>query len=451
MKNKTSYVCQACGYRAPKWLGRCPDCGGWNTLVEERSFVGRKKGLADIGETVTPQPISTLNMVEEDRIKTEIRELDRVLGGGIVLGSTILIGGDPGIGKSTLLLKAMGMLADLGNTILYVSGEESPRQIKMRGERLGVSSENLLIYPETSLDNIIKTIKTTKPGMVVIDSIQTLYSENLESSPGSVSQLRECAAQIILLVKKMEIPVFLVGHVTKDGSIAGPRVLEHMVDAVLYFEGERGYPFRILRAVKNRFGSVMEIGVFEMKNSGLEEVSNPSAFFLAERPVDASGSVVVSSLEGSRPILVELQSLISPTTVGIARRTIVGIDHNRVAIIVAILEKKAGMNLANHDIFFKVAGGIKLMEPAIDLGIGVSIASNFLDKAIDPNTVVFGEVGLGGEIRVVSQADLRIREAHKLGFTRCIMPKDSLKSIKRGDSLDLIAVSSIAEVIDVLF
>ncbi len=450
-KIRTIYTCQTCAYRSPKWLGRCPDCGGWNTLLEERLFSERKKGASLIESGSSPQPISLLNNDKEDRITTGIGELDRVLGGGLTLGSAVLIGGDPGIGKSTLLLKAMGEMAGRGSKILYVSGEESPRQIGVRGERLSVLSDELLIYAETVAERIIQTVKAVRPDVIVIDSVQTLYSESLESSPGSVSQVRESASQVILYGKGMDVPVFLVGHVTKDGAIAGPRVLEHMVDTVLYFEGERGYPFRILRAVKNRFGSVMEIGVFEMKDSGLEEVSNPSLLFLAERPVDASGSVVLSSIEGTRPILVEIQSLISPTAIGVPRRTVVGMDSNRVAIIVAILEKKAGLNMANQDIYLKVAGGLRLEEPAIDMGIAVSIASNFLDKAIDPNTVVFGEVGLGGEIRAVGHAELRVKEARKLGFTRCVVPKDSLKGVRAGKSLELIGVASIDEVMSVLF
>jgi DNA repair protein RadA/Sms len=447
---KTVYTCQSCGYQSPKWLGRCPDCTSWNTLLEER-IVKEKKIPAVFKGSISPQPISSLSKGDENRLSTEIGELDRVLGAGVVLGSTVLVGGDPGIGKSTLLLEAMGRLADKGCTVLYVSGEESSKQIKLRGERIGITSENLFIYPETMIERILGSIEAIKPGVIVIDSIQSVYTEGLESSPGSVSQVRETALQLINYTKKKEIPLFLIGHITKDGSIAGPKVLEHMVDTVLYFEGEKGHPYRILRAVKNRFGSVLEIGVFEMKDAGLEEVNNPSALFLEGRAVDASGSVVVSSVEGTRPILVEIQSLICPTAFGMPRRTIVGIDHNRVAIILAILEKKAGLRLANHDVFLKVAGGIRLEEPAIDLGIAVSIASNFLDKVIDSKTLVFGEVGLAGEIRTVNRVELRVKEAKALGFTRCILPKDSFKGIKVDGSLDIIGVSSIKEAMDVLF
>jgi DNA repair protein RadA/Sms len=450
VRTKTVFVCQSCGYRFPKWLGRCPDCTAWNTLIEER-VIKKRKVPAVIKESASPQPISSLSKREEDRLSTEIGELDRVLGSGIVLGSTVLVGGDPGIGKSTLILEAMGRLANKGCRVLYISGEESSRQIKLRGERIGVTSDNLFVYSETMIERVLESVDAIKPGVLVIDSIQSVYTEGLESSPGSVSQVREAAAQLINYTKKKEIPLFLIGHVTKEGSIAGPKVLEHMVDTVLYFEGEKGHPYRILRAVKNRFGSVLEIGVFEMKDAGFEEVKNPSVLFLKERPVDASGSVVVSSIEGTRPILVEIQSLVCPTVFGMPRRTVVGVDHNRVAIMLAILEKKAGLKLANHDVFLKVTGGIRLEEPAIDLGIAVSIASNFLDKAIDSKTLVFGEIGLTGEIRTVNQVELRVKEAKTLGFTRCLLPKDSLKGLRVDGSLDIIGVSSIKEAMDVLF
>jgi len=450
VKIKTIYTCQSCGYQSPKWLGKCPDCNQWNSLVEEKAFE-EKRGLQVFEGGSSPQPITTLEVKEEDRLKTGIGELDRVLGGGIVLGSAILIGGDPGIGKSTLLLQAMARLAKNGEKVLYVSGEESPKQTKIRGERLGVASENLFIYAENTLERILDSVKRLKPGILIIDSIQTMYTQALESSPGSVSQVREASSQLIFNAKGMDMPIFLVGHVTKDGSIAGPRVLEHMVDTVLYFEGERGHQFRILRAVKNRYGSVMEIGVFEMHDKGLEEVTNPSALFLAERPQNASGSVVVSSLEGTRPILVEIQSLVCPTIFGIPKRTVVGVDFNRVSLLTAVLEKKAGLNIANHDIFLKVTGGIRLEEPAIDLGIIASLASNFLDRPIPPKTVVFGEVGLAGEVRGISQAEPRINEAEKLGFDRCILPKDNLSKIKGKGSLELIGVTSVKEMMDALF
>ncbi len=450
-KVKTIYSCQSCGHTSYRWLGKCPDCNGWNTFLEEKVVEEKRKGSALISSQSTPLPISKLNMAEEDRVSTGLPELDRVLGGGLVPGSAVLIGGDPGIGKSTLLLQAMGRFAASGHRVLYVSGEESMRQIRLRGERLGALSEDLLVYSETSLEKILSTIKECSPGVVVIDSVQTVATDELESSPGSVSQVREVSARLISCIKNMEIPLFLVGHVTKDGAIAGPKVLEHMVDTVLYFEGERGHPFRILRAVKNRFGSVMEIGVFEMKESGLEEVSNPSEIFLAERPVGASGSAVVSSLEGTRTILVEVQSLVCPTLFGVPRRTVSGVDYNRVVLLAAVLEKKAGIALANHDIFIKVAGGLRLDEPAIDLGVVASITSNFLDRPIEPDTVIFGEVGLAGEVRGVNQVEPRVKEAAKLGFKRCVLPKDNLKGLKRYGDMKLDGVTTVKEAIEKFF
>jgi len=449
-RTKTIYACQGCGNNSHKWLGKCPDCGGWNTFVEERVAPERKSQGSSIGPSTPPRPISTLNMAEEDRVSTNISELDRVLGGGLVPGSAVLIGGDPGIGKSTLLLQAMGELAK-SRTVLYVTGEESMRQIRLRGERLGALSEGLLVYAETSLERILGAVREINPGVLVIDSVQTICSEALESSPGSVSQVREISAKLISNAKAMDVPVFLVGHVTKDGAIAGPKVLEHMVDTVLYFEGERGHAFRILRAVKNRFGSVMEIGVFEMKEEGLREVTNPSEIFLAERPEGASGSAVVSSLEGTRTILVEVQSLVCPTLFGVPRRTVVGVDYNKVILLAAVLEKKAGIQLANRDIFLKVAGGMRLEEPAIDLGVLAAITSNCLDKPIDASTVIFGEVGLAGEVRAISQVEPRVREAAKLGFKRCIMPKDNLKGLKAAGGMALEGVSTIKEAIAKFF
>ncbi|MBI5642527.1 MAG: DNA repair protein RadA [Deltaproteobacteria bacterium] len=449
-KVKTFYSCQSCGHISYKWLGKCPDCSGWNTFAEETEVETTKRGAVS-GASAPPQPISSLSMEKEFRIKTRLPELDRVLGGGMVPGSAILIGGDPGIGKSTLLLQAMGRFAESGRKVLYISGEESMRQIRLRGERLDSLSDNLLVYAETSLERILSAVAEVKPGVIVIDSVQTIYTDSFESSPGSVSQVREISARLISHAKSMETPVFLVGHVTKDGSIAGPKVLEHMVDTVLYFEGERGHPFRILRAVKNRFGSVMEIGVFEMKDSGLVEVSNPSEVFLAERPADSSGSAVVSSLEGTRTILVEVQSLVCATLFGVPRRTVVGVDHNKVMLLAAVLEKKAGISMANHDIFVKVAGGIRLDEPAIDLGILASLTSNFLDKPIEHKTVIFGEVGLAGEVRAINQVEPRVREAYKLGFKRCILPKDNLKGLKKPGDMSLTGVTSVKEAIEKFF
>lgn len=449
-KVKTIYSCQSCGSQAHKWLGRCPDCGGWNSFVEER-VEQAPKGRYMSGSSSAPHPITQLDMKEEDRIPTGITELDRVLGHGMVPGSTVLIGGEPGIGKSTLLLQAMGALARLNRKVLYVTGEESMRQIRLRAERLGAVSDNLIVFSETSVERVLGVIKELAPDVIVIDSIQTIYSEALDSSPGSVSQVREASHRLITVAKAMEAPLFLVGHVTKDGAIAGPKVLEHMVDTVLYFEGDRGHLFRILRAVKNRFGSIMEIGVFEMRQNGLCEVLNPSETFLAERPEGASGSAVVSSLEGTRTILVEVQSLVCPTLFGMPRRTVAGVDYNKVILIAAVLEKKAGMALANHDIFIKVAGGMRLDEPAVDLGVAASIASNFLDKPVDPKTVIIGELGLAGEVRAVNQVESRIKEAAKLGFGRCILPKDNLKGLPVPKGMTLFGVKSVREAIDAMF
>lgn len=451
-KNKTIYTCQSCANTSYKWLGRCPDCEAWNSFLEEKVSAkagGRNDGRS-MGGGMPPTPISTLSTAEEYRVKTRIGEFDRVLGGGMVPGSAVLIGGDPGIGKSTLLLQAFGGFAATGRKVLYVSGEESTRQIRLRGERLGVITEDLIVYSETSLERVLEAAGKIKPEAMVIDSVQTIYTSEIESAPGSLSQVKEVAARLITYAKNTDVPVFLVGHVTKDGYIAGPKILEHMVDTVIYFEGERGHLYRILRAVKNRFGSNMEIGIFEMKDNGLKEVANPSEIFLSERPLEASGSAVVASLEGTRTILVEVQSLVCPTIFGIPRRTVVGVDYNRVMLLAAVLEKKAGVALANHDIFIKVAGGIRLDEPAVDLGIIASVASNFLDKPVESKTVIIGEVGLAGEVRAVAQAEPRVKEAGKLGFKRCILPKDNLKGLKcRG--IELIGVDTIKEALQRFF
>ncbi len=446
MKTKTFYTCQNCGSQSPKWLGKCPDCNSWNTMVEE---VALKSGQADVMSfpATAPQPISEVSGEAEKRLSCGISEFDRVLGGGLVAGSLVLIGGDPGIGKSTLLLQATNHLAKSVGSILYVSGEESAQQIRMRGSRMGVDAAGLYILTETSLEKIITHVHRLKPKALVVDSIQTMFTSAIESAPGSVSQVRETAGRFMVLAKGSGIPVFLVGHVTKDGSIAGPRVLEHMVDTVLYFEGDAGHPFRILRAVKNRFGSTNEIGVFEMKEGGLCEVKNPSELFLAERPLGVSGSVVVATLEGSRPLLVELQALVCASPLGMPRRTTIGVDHNRLALLVAVLEKKVGLNLAGQDIFLNVAGGVKLNEPAVDLGMVVAVASSHLDKVIDPQTLLLGEVGLAGEVRGITQPEMRVREAAKLGFTRCILPAGNLKQVKV-KGMELIAVKSLEEALE---
>jgi len=450
-KTNTVFSCQTCGYQAPKWLGRCPDCGAWNSFVEEVFQKERsiKKGL-ELIKPQPPVPICDIEVKDEHRIQVGIAEFDRVLGGGIAKGSLILIGGDPGIGKSTLLLQAMEMVASQGLPVLYVSGEESARQTRMRAERLEVTSKNLFVAAETSLETILEEVKKLRPTLLVIDSIQTIFTTEIDSAPGSISQVRECAGRLMQLSKGTGVSTFLIGHVTKEGAIAGPRLLEHMVDTVIYFEGERGHAYRILRAVKNRYGSTNEIGVFEMTDSGLKEVSNPSEIFLAERPLNASGSTVVTSLEGTRPILVELQALVSPTNFAVPRRTTIGVDHNRVSLLVAVLEKKVGLNLIGQDIFVNVAGGVKIDEPAVDLGIITAVASSFLDKPVDPKTVIIGEIGLTGEIRGVAQAELRVGEAAKLGFTRCILPSGN-KLSQRIDGIEIVPVGTVREAMEVMF
>ena len=382
------------------------------------------------GEAAKPLPLSQVKRDLQQRSSCGIAELDRVLGGGLVKGSIVLIGGDPGIGKSTLLLQASAHLTGTAGSVLYVSAEESPEQIKLRSLRLGINSDGLYLLAETNIERIITQITALKPQAVIIDSIQTVFTAAIESAPGSVSQVRESAGRLMLLAKGSGIPIFLVGHVTKDGALAGPRVLEHLVDTVLYFEGDSGHAFRILRAAKNRFGSTNEIGVFEMKDCGLCEVANPSELFLAERPLGASGSVVVAALEGTRPLLVELQALVSSTSFGTPRRTTIGVDHNRLSLLVAVLEKKVGLQLSGHDIFMNAVGGVRLNEPAADLGMIMAVASSHLDKPVDPQTFFLGEVGLSGEVRAVSQPEIRVKEAAKLGFKRCVLPEGSLKQVK---------------------
>ncbi|MDX9710137.1 MAG: DNA repair protein RadA [Trichloromonas sp.] len=451
MKQKSVYTCQQCGYQSPKWLGKCPDCGQWNSLVEEILAVLKGKGKqATAASGLPPQRLTEVQSSEEDRIRCGIGELDRVLGGGVVAGSFTLIGGDPGIGKSTLLLQAVDRLARVG-TVLYVTAEESARQVKLRGERLGVSARDLFLLPETALETILDRVRELKPAFLVIDSIQTIFTAALDSAPGSVSQVRECAGRLMQVAKGDGIPTFIVGHVTKDGSIAGPRMLEHMVDTVLYFEGDPGHPYRILRAVKNRFGSTNEIGVFSMGEAGLAEVANPSELFLAERPEGAAGSAVVPALEGSRPILVELQALVSGSSYGTPRRTTMGIDHNRVSLLVAVLEKKVGLSLLAQDIFLNVAGGVRLAEPAVDLGVMAALASSHLNKAIPARTILFGEVGLAGEVRAVSRPELRVKEAARLGFDRCLLPAGNLKNLEAPPGMELIGVRRAEEALEGLF
>ncbi len=450
MRAKTSFSCQACGHQALRWVGRCPDCGGWNTMREERvSAASKGRPAAFKIASFNAIPLVEIEAVGEHRRCTGIGEFDRVLGGGVVSGSVILIGGDPGIGKTTLLLQALPRLAFDGEKVLYVSGEESPRQIKMRGQRLGIEHPGLLILAETSLEEVLKAVREIQPAAIVVDSIQTVYTDQLSSAPGSVSQVQEVAGQLMWLAKRSGVPVFIIGHVTKEGAIAGPRLLEHIVDTVLYFEGDKGHSYRILRAVKNRFGSTNEIGVFEMKDVGLEEVGNPSELFLAERPRRSSGSVVVSSLEGSRPILVEVQALVSPTGYAMPKRMANGVEVNRVSLLLAVMEKRLGMHLSGQDVYVNVVGGLRIDEPAIDLGIVAAVTSSLREVPIDPHTLVLGEVGLGGEVRAITQADLRIREAAKMGFRRCLLPERNVSKLGPIDGIELIGIHELQDALDV--
>lgn len=449
MKLKNVFICQACGYSSPKWMGRCPDCSGWNTLTEEKVSdinIHRPTGSAPSA----PVLLEEIRYTESERILTGIGEFDRVLGGGIVPGSVVLIGGDPGIGKSTLLLHVAERVAGGSNSVLYISGEESPSQIKMRAGRLSIAPDGIYVLAETSIEDILHHARMIPHRAMIVDSIQTIFTSQLSSAPGSVSQVREVASILMGYAKKNSIPVFIVGHVTKDGAIAGPRVLEHIVDTVLYFEGDRGHQYRILRAVKNRFGSTHEIGVFEMREEGLTEVVNPSNLFLSERTIGSTGSVVVSSLEGSRPILTEVQALVSPTPFGIPRRGAIGVDYNRLLLLIGVLEKRIGLHIQGQDIFVNVVGGLELREPAADLGIMATLSSSFKEVAIDPYTVVFGEVGLSGEVRGVTSAEMRVKEAAKLGFKRCIVPERNASEIAM-DSIDVIGVSTAKKAMEILF
>ena len=447
-KAKTVFFCSECGHESSKWLGQCPACKSWNTFVEEKQSVTKKGGAKPRRASASPMNMSEVSIKSEERIPTGIGELDRVLGGGIVTGSLSLVGGDPGIGKSTLLLQVCRNLVNAKRKVLYVSGEESAHQIKMRAERIGAFEDELLLFCETILEEILEGIRKVRPEFVVIDSIQTMFSEELTAAAGSVSQVREVTAQMMRIAKEENIAVFIVGHVTKEGVVAGPRTLEHMVDTVLYFEGEREAAYRILRGVKNRFGSTNEIGVFEMCADGLTEVENPSKMMLNGRPVDASGSVVVCSLEGTRPILIEIQALISPTSFQMPRRTAVGIDYNRVNLLMAVLEKRVGLQLGGCDAYVNLAGGMRLVEPAIDLGIILAIASSYKNIPLPEDTIIFGEVGLVGEVRRVSQGDQRIKEAEKLGFKTCILPKANVDSLKIRTNMRLLGVANVREGLD---
>ena len=449
---KTAFFCQECGYESPKWMGQCPGCKQWNTFVEETVVTDQGK-TAGVGNVVRkaadPIPLSQVEIHEEERLCTGIKELDRVLGGGIVGGSLTLVGGDPGIGKSTLLLQVCRNLAQK-TQVLYISGEESLKQIKLRAQRIGAFSDRLLLLCETNLDVIRQTIEKRRPDVVIIDSIQTMFHEEVASAPGSVSQVREATGVFLQIAKGLGVSIFIVGHVTKDGSVAGPRVLEHMVDTVLYFEGDRHASYRILRGVKNRFGSTNEIGVFEMREEGLAEVANPSEFMLNGRPEGASGSVVACSMEGTRPILIEIQALVCKSSFGLPRRTAAGTDTNRVNLLMAVLEKRLGVHLSDSDAYVNIAGGIKMNEPAIDLGILLAIVSSYRDIVIDDKTLVFGEVGLSGEVRAVSMAEQRVHEARKLGFTTIILPAVNMKSVQNITDICLIPVETIRDAVNFL-
>ncbi|GGA88518.1 DNA repair protein RadA [Ornithinibacillus halotolerans] len=451
-KIKTKFVCQECGYESAKWMGKCPGCNNWNSFVEETSITGKQSRHTFSGVTTAgskPEKITSIASQKEPRITTNLKELNRVLGGGVVPGSLVLIGGDPGIGKSTLLLQVSSQLAEKNLPVLYISGEESPKQTKLRADRLGVSSDLLYVLSETNLLSITHHIEQLKPSLVIIDSIQTIYREEVTSAPGSVSQVRECTSELMRIAKTSGIPIFIVGHVTKEGAIAGPRLLEHMVDTVLYFEGERHHTYRILRGVKNRFGSTNEMGIFEMKEEGLREVLNPSEIFLEERSEGSAGSTVVASMEGTRPVLVEIQALISPSSFGNPRRMATGIDHNRVSLLMAVLEKRVGLMLQNQDAYIKVAGGVKLDEPAIDLATAISIASSFRDIPTRPDDIFIGEVGLTGEIRRVSRIEQRVQEAAKLGFKRVICPENNLDGWTYPKGIQVIGVKSIQEALNI--
>ncbi len=444
-KKSIVYICQQCGQQSPKWQGKCPSCSAWNTFVEEV----REKSSAATGarKAAKAVPLPDIEASAGKRALAGIAEFDRILGGGVVPGSVILVGGDPGIGKSTLLMQALTGMSKQGPA-LYVTGEESSQQVRLRAERLGTLDRMVSVLAETNLDAVLQVLREERPAFVCIDSIQTLYSEELPSAPGSVGQIREVTARLLEFVKLQGCALFLIGHVTKEGTLAGPRVLEHMVDTVLYFEGDRGHPFRILRAIKNRFGGTNEIGVFEMKETGLRPVENPSELFLAERPRGAAGSVVTPSLEGTRPILVEVQALVSPAIYGNARRTTMGFDTNRVNLLAAVLEKKAGLQLVGQDIFVNVAGGVRLDEPASDLAVALAIASSFRDEPVDAHCIVVGELGLTGEVRGVSQIEQRLHEAHKLGFRSAVVPEVNVRRLEKASPVELIGVANVDELLD---
>ncbi len=454
-KAATVFFCQNCGYESSKWMGQCPGCKEWNSFVEETvsktpHMGGASASTVRRSSSLAPSTLADISISEESRIVTGIGELDRVLGGGIVQGSLTLVGGDPGIGKSTLLLQVCRNLSGAGHKVLYISGEESLAQIKMRADRLGEFTREMQLLCETNLDEITEVIRSSKPEAVVIDSIQTMYNENVSAAPGSVSQVRESTGILLQLAKGLGVSVFIVGHVTKEGTVAGPRVLEHMVDTVLYFEGDRHASYRILRGVKNRFGSTNEIGVFEMREQGLVEVQNPSEYMLNGRPENASGSVVACTMEGTRPLLVEIQALVCQSNFGIPRRQTTGTDFNRVNLLMAVLEKRSGLQLASCDAYVNITGGIKIMEPAIDLGIVLAIVSSFRNRALNPKLIAFGEVGLSGEVRAVSMARQRVAEAEKLGFTTCIVPYVCTEDCRKNSGIRVIGVRTVQDAINVV-
>lgn len=448
-KKQILFVCHQCGFKSRKWLGKCPECGQWDSLIEE------KQALRDTlpRKVIPAQPLSHAEGPPTSRLVTGISELDRVLGGGVVPGSVTLVGGDPGIGKSTLILQLLSALAAKDSKVLYVTGEESAEQIRMRAQRLAVSRENIYLATENCVESIQVMAGEVQPALLAVDSIQTMYSQEVAASPGGVSQVRESTARLVALAKGSGLPIILIGHVTKDGAIAGPRILEHMVDTVLYFEGDRGQVFRILRTVKNRFGSTNEIGVFEMKETGLAQVENPSALFLAERPKNVPGSVVLPSLEGTRPLLVEVQALVSPSSLGTARRTAIGADPQRLALLTAVLEKKLGVTLYDHDIFLNIAGGIRIDEPALDLGVVVALLSSLYEKPVSPDTVVCGEVGLAGEIRAIGQLDMRLVEAQRLGFKTFLIPATNRQQLDKKllRTMQVIGIKTVQEIVEQVF
>jgi len=453
MKKETFFVCQNCGHKAGKWLGKCPECGEWNSLVEEKAQPVRRSGARNgfSSRDVSAIAFTEIESQDDVRISSGVTEFDRVLGGGIVPGTLVLIGGDPGIGKSTLLLQVADKLSASGALVLYVSGEESERQIKLRGERLAVDAKNVYLLPETNLENIINEIERLKPGAIIVDSIQTVFSSVIDSAPGSVSQVREGAHQFLMLAKTRGVPIFLIGHITKEGSIAGPKILEHIVDTVLYFEGERHHNHRIVRAVKNRFGAANEVGVFEMTGAGLMPVANPSQMFLQERPQNVAGSIVTACMEGTRPLLVEIQALVSGTRYGTGRRMTQGLDQNRVALLIAMLEKRSGLQLMGDDVFVNIAGGMEVDEPAADLGVVTAIVSSFKNMTVDPHTAVFGEIGLTGEVRGAMQASVRAREAQALGFKKIVLPASNVAGLEKLLGVRVVGVRSVDEALDALF